>query len=226
LLYRENLIRRWSGLDRVALKDWIATGVFSGGQVFVNNLIYVLVVMKMVSEVSQMGNYWLANNFIWGWLLVPMMAIGEMVKREYYNGYRRIWNYLCLTCAVMLLWLVSVPLWGVMYPDIIPVDDPDAVLSILYMSVPFYAAYAFSTVIQSVLVSVGRTKLIFCECLFVNFVYYGIVYGLYLAGVFKASMDFVVCMFGAGLVVCLLIDVLLFMYSKKTIPEEFRTGAV
>ncbi len=175
LLYRERLIRRWSGLDRAALKDWVSTGVFSGGQVFVANLIYVLVVMKMVSEVSQMGNYWLANNFIWGWLLVPMTAIGEMVKREYYNGYNRIWNYLGLTCIVMLVWLVSVPLWGMMYSQVIPVENPDDVLGILYKSVPFYVAYAFSTVIQAVLVSVGKTNLIFYECLFVNFVYYGIV---------------------------------------------------
>ena len=225
LLYRERLIRRWSGLDRAALKDWVSTGVFSGGQVFVANLIYVLVVMKMVSEVSQMGNYWLANNFIWGWLLVPMTAIGEMVKREYYNGYNRIWNYLGLTCIVMLVWLISVPLWGMMYSQVIPVENPDDVLGILYKSVPFYVAYAFSTVIQAVLVSVGKTNLIFYECLFVNFVYYGIVYGLYLLGVFEASLDFVIYMFGVGLIVCLIIDAMLYLYSKNSIPDECRPSA-
>lgn len=57
----------------------------------------MLVVMKIINDLSLVGNYWLANNFIWGWLLIPMSAIGGMVRREYYNGYDRIWNYLALT---------------------------------------------------------------------------------------------------------------------------------
>lgn len=41
----------------------------------------MLVVMKIINDLSLVGNYWLANNFIWGWLLIPMSAIGGMVKR-------------------------------------------------------------------------------------------------------------------------------------------------
>ena len=221
LLYKEGLLRRWSGLDKSALSDWARTGLFSGGQVFVANLIYMLVVMKMVNDVSQMGDYWLANNFIWGWLIVPVAALGDMLKREYYNGYRRIWNYLALTGVILLVWLASVPFWGFMFGDIIGMEDPSAVLDILYKSVPFYVAYALSVILQAVLISVGRTDYIFYECLFVNFVYYGIVYGLFLAGVFTASMDFIILMFGIGLVVCLVIDVMLYTHSKKRIPAEY-----
>ncbi len=222
LLHREGLIRRWSGLDRDAIKDWTRTGLFSGGQVFIANLIYVMIVMKMVSDVSQMGDYWLANNFIWGWLVVPVAALGDMLKREYYNGYNRIWNYLALTGIVLVVWLISVPLWGFMFGDVIGMDNPEPVLDILYKSVPFYVAYALSVIIQSVLISVGRTDLVFYECLFVNFVYYGIVYGLFLAGVFTASMDFIILMFGIGLVVCLALDIALYLYSKRSIPSEYR----
>lgn len=57
----------------------------------------MLIVMKMINDVSQVGDYWLTNNFIWRWLLIPMFAIGTMVKKEYYNGYGKIWNYLALT---------------------------------------------------------------------------------------------------------------------------------
>ncbi len=220
LLHREGLLRRWNGLDRVALKDWVNTGLFSGGQVFVANLIYALIVMKMVNGVSQMGNYWLANNFIWGWLLIPVTAIGEMLKREYYRGYRRIWNYLALTVAVLVIWLLSVPCWDLMFRNVIRAEDPGAITGILYLSVPFYVAYAFSVVLQAVLISVGKTKYIFYECLLVNFVYYGIVYGLYLLGVFEATMEFVILMFGFGLVVCLVLDVFFYLHSMKDIPED------
>lgn len=187
---------------------------------FIANLIYVLMVMKMVNEVSQMGNYWLANNFIWGWLIIPVAAIREMLKREYYNGYRRIWNYLTLTALVLVIGLISVPFWDFMFREIIQSEDPSAITDILYMSVQFYVFYAYSVIIQAVLISVGKTRYIFYECLFVNFVYYGIVYGLYLAGVFEASLEFIILMFEIGLVVCLVIDVLLYIYSMKDNPEE------
>ena len=220
LLHRERLLRKWKGLDKPALKDWVNTGIFSGGQVFVANLIYVLIVMKMVNEVSQMSNYWLANNFIWGWLIVPVAAIGELVKREFYKGYRRIWNYLALTTMVLLIWLISVPAWDFMFSDIIRAEDPSAITYILYMSVPFYVAYAYSVILQSVLISVGLTRYVFYECLIVNFIYYGIVYGLYLIGVFEATLEFIILMFGIGLVVCLAIDTAFFLYSAKNIPEK------
>ena len=220
LLYREGLLRRWIGINRPAITDWVKTGLFSGGQVFVANLIYVLIVMKMVNEVSQMGNYWLANNFIWGWLIIPVAAIGEMLKREYYNGYRRIWNYLALTTIVLVIWLISVPFWDFMFREIIQAEDPSAITYILYLSVPFYVFYAFSVILQAVLISVGKTRYIFYECLIVNFVYYGIVYGLYLAGVFEATLEFIIYMFGVGLAVCLVIDVAFYLYSMRGIPEE------
>lgn len=81
-------------------------------------------------------------------------------------------------------------------------------------------AYAYSVILQSVLISVGKTRYIFYECLFVNFVYYGIVYGLYLAGVFEATIEFIILMFGMGLMVCLVLDVVLLLYSMRDIPES------
>ena len=218
LLYREGLVRRWNGFRKDIMYDWARTGLFSGGQVFLANLIYVMIVMKMINDVSQVGNYWLANNFIWGWLLVPMYAIGEMVKREYYHGYDRIWNYLELTGLVLLVWLISIPLWGVMFRDVIGAEDADMILSILYKLVPFYVAYALCVVFQGVMTAVGRTELILAEAAVVNIVYYGILYGLFLAGFFEATMDFVILLFGFGMVVSLFLDVGFYLYSRRFIP--------
>lgn len=195
LLNREKLIRRWSGFNKNAIIDWFKTGIFSGMQVFVANLIFITIVMKMVGQVSQMGNFWLANNFIWGWLLIPITAIGEMLKREYYNGYKRIYNYLILTVLVIILWGLSVPLWKFMFGNIILVDNPNEILDILYKSMPFYVCYAFCVIIQSVLISVGKTNYIFYECLIVNFVYYGIMYLLVKIGFFYCFYGLYYCAF-------------------------------
>ena len=39
--------------------------------------------------VAEQGNYWVANNFIWGWLLIPITALAEIIKRDS-NDYRKL----------------------------------------------------------------------------------------------------------------------------------------
>ena len=109
-----------------------------------------------------------------------------------------------------------------MFENIIRMDNPNEILDILYKSMPFYICYAFCVIIQSVLISVGKTNYIFYECLIVNFVYYGIMYLLVKIGFFTVSMDFIIVLFGVGLIVSLVIDIFFYQYSKKHIPNEFK----
>ncbi|MDR1405480.1 MAG: hypothetical protein LBJ20_07960 [Candidatus Methanoplasma sp.] len=220
LLCREKLLTHRFKFEKETFKEWGRTGLFSGGQIFLDNIIYMLIVVKIINEVSSVGIYWLANNFIWGWLLIPIVALVEIVKRDYYKGYRRIYNYLLYVAIIALIWLCSVPLWDVMFVDIIHAQDPDGILNILYLLVPFYIAYALAAVFDGILVSVGKTWYLFGISITVNIGYYGIVYSLFLTGYFTASIDFVIMMFGFGMVVHLIFSILFYLHSKRKVPME------
>ena len=99
--------------DLGLLKEWGLIGLCSGGQSQLDNLIYVLMVVKMVNSVGNIGSYWLANNFIWNWLLIPMLALNEVIKSDCKNGYKGInqKNYYLITIGVMLVWLCLIPSW-------------------------------------------------------------------------------------------------------------------
>ena len=56
--------------------------LFVGIQIFLDNFIYAIMICKMVNAVSESGNYWIANNFIWGWLLVPVSYMAEIIKKN------------------------------------------------------------------------------------------------------------------------------------------------
>ena len=62
------------------IKDWAKIGLWSGCQIVLANVVYALVVVRMINAVSESGNYWVANNFIWGWLLVPVNCLVEVIK--------------------------------------------------------------------------------------------------------------------------------------------------
>lgn len=47
-------------------------------------------ICKMVNMVAEQGNYWIANNFIWGWLLIPITALSEVIRRDCKDGYAKL----------------------------------------------------------------------------------------------------------------------------------------
>jgi len=220
LLRKEGLLQFKARFDTDTIKDYANTGLFSGSTIFLDNIIYMLIIVKMINEVSSIGLYWLANNFIWGWLLIPIVALVEIVKRDYYKGYSRIYNYFVLVGIIVLIWLCTVPLWNFMFTNIVQADDPQGVLNILYMAVPFYVAYAFATVIDGVLTSVGKVKYILWISLIVNIGYYGMVYSLFLFGIFEATIPFIITMFGGGMVVHLVFSVVFYLHSKRSLPRS------
>ena len=219
LLHKERLLQFRTKFDKGTMKDWSFTGIFAGTTILLDNVIYALIIVKMVNEVSSVGIYWLANNFIWGWLLIPVMALAEIVKRDYYGGYLKIYNYLAMVALIMVIWVCSVPLWNTMFTEIVQADDPQGIMNILYLAVPFYATYAFAVVFDSVLVSIGKIKYIFGISMIVNIGYYGIVYSMFLAGMFEATIPFIIMMFGFGMVVHLVFSVLFYLHSKRN-PSE------
>ena len=68
---RNGLIRMGRPDGKFAV-SWMRIGSFAGIQIFLDNFIYTVMVCRMVNAVSESGNYWVANNFIWGWMLVQV----------------------------------------------------------------------------------------------------------------------------------------------------------
>lgn len=64
VVFRRRLIAISFRFDKSFLKKYLFIGFFSGSQTFLDNLIYSAIVCKMVNEVAEQGNYWVANNIL------------------------------------------------------------------------------------------------------------------------------------------------------------------
>lgn len=64
------------------MKSFVKIGGISGLESLVSNVAYMLMVSRMVNMVGEQGTYWVANNFIWCWLLLPVLQLGELIKQE------------------------------------------------------------------------------------------------------------------------------------------------
>lgn len=64
------------------MQEFIKVGGISGIESFVRNIAYMLMIVRMVNVVNEQGVYWVANSFIWGWILLPVTQLGELIKQE------------------------------------------------------------------------------------------------------------------------------------------------
>ena len=167
-----------------------------------DNLIYAVMICKMVNLVEEQGNYWLANNFIWGWLLIPITALAEVIRSDCKNGYAELkrFSYCFVSCACVVFWALSIPLWEPFYRFAENLSNADEIFAITIKLVPFYIAYAGSSIIDNIFIGLGKTAYNMINSLLVNLVYYGVFYGLYLTRAIVFDMDTIILMFGLGMV--------------------------
>lgn len=216
IVYIRNYIR-FGKVNLHWLKEYFKIGLFSGLQIFLDNFIYAIMICKMVNAVSNSGNYWIANNFIWGWLLIPIMVITEIIKKNNLEKleFKNTWKYGLIICT---LWLISVPGWRWFIINIMS-SDANTILNILYPLVPFYIAYIISSFIDGWFISKGKTIYNTINSFLVNIVYYGIAFILFNKGFFELNIMFVILLFGFGNIVHMLISILLYIIEKNPIKK-------
>lgn len=212
LLYFQKHIRfcLFNKKDLPVLKRWLQIGVFSGAQQFLDNFIYAVMVCKMVNAVARQGDYWIANNFIWGWLLIPVTALGEVVKRDCKDGYNKLirTNYYFIVLFSVAAWILTVPLWTPFFGYAENLPNADEIFSIVIKLAPFYIAYAGCVVIDGIFTGLGKTYYNMINSLIINLVYYGIFYLLYAIKAITFSLDTIILMFGFGMVLHFIISLI------------------
>ena len=205
LLYKQGYIRfcRIQKSDGIMFRDWFRAGAFSGLQQFVDNLIYAVMVCKMVNMIAEQGNYWIANNFIWGWLLIPVSALAEVIRSDCKDGYEKLqqFRYYFIAAASAVLWAVTIPAWIPFFRYAQGLENAKEIFTIVIKLVPFYIAYAGCAIIDNIFVGLGKTGFNAINSLIINLGYYGVFYILYLTDTVTFTMNTIILMFGFGMVV-------------------------
>lgn len=210
LLYFQKCLRpcKFCRSDFEIAKLWGKTGLFTGTQQFLDNFIYAVMVCKMVNMVAEQGNYWNANNFIWGWLLIPITALAEIIKTDCKEDYRNLKqsNYYLIVLFTVLLWLITIPLWSVYYQYCNKLELYNEVFFITLKLFPFYIAYGLCMIPDSIFIGYGNTKYTAINSAIINIGYYGIFYLLFKTNVIQMNMNVIILMFGFGMVVHLVVS--------------------
>ena len=203
LLAREGIkVFAKAKLDFSWAKEFAKIGGISGIESLVRNVAYMVMIARMVNVVGEQGTYWVANNFIWGWLLLPVLQLGELIKQEVAtdkeNIRRNSLGYFGITAIISALWFVSIPLWKPFMTHILCFTDVDKLFELVMVLVGFYVLYAIQNVFDSTFYGLGKTNYMLFESLVTNIIYYGIAFILYITGVWTPSLIGIALLFGIG----------------------------
>ena len=203
LLEKENIRifakEKW---NFVWAKEFLKVGGLSGIESFVRNIAYMVMIARMVNVVNEQGTYWVANNFIWGWLLLPVLQLGELIKQEIAtnkdNLRRNTPGYFCITASICALWFVSIPLWKPFMAQVLGFSDVDKLFALVMLLVGFYVLFAIQNVFDATFYGLGKTNYMLFESVVTNTIYYGIAFVLYATGIWIPTLTGIALLFGIG----------------------------
>ena len=220
LLEKENVnIFNKEKMNFAWAKEFVKIGSISGLESLVRNVAYMVMISRMVNVVGEQGTYWVANNFIWGWLLLPVIQLGELIKQEIatdkHNISKNSLGYLGLTAIISALWFISIPFWKPFMVSVLQFSNVDKLFELLLILVGFYVLYAFQNVFDSIFYGLGKTNYMLFESVVTNTVYYGVAFILYITGMWTPSLIGIALLFGIGNAFDSIVSLGVFTYLLK-----------
>ena len=183
-------------------KKFLKVGLLSGIESLVRNVAYMVMIARMVNVVSEQGTYWVANNFIWGWLLLPVIQLGELIKQEIAtnkdNLRQNTLGYFSITAGICAFWFISIPLWKPFMTHILGFTDVEKLFSLVLLLIGFYVLYAAQNVFDATFYCLGKTNYMLFESVVTNTIYYGIAFILYVTGIWVPTLTGIALLFGIG----------------------------
>lgn len=206
-------------LDFSWVKELAKIGGVSGLESFVRNIFYLIMISRMVNVVNEQGTYWVANSFIWGWLLLPILQLGELSKLEVSQDkdkfYNNISSYFTLTFIICSLWFITIPFWKGFMLHILNFKEVDKLFDLALLLSGFYIFFALQNVVDSIFYGIGKIQYILWQSLIVNIIYYGIAFILYLKGYFTPSLKGIALLFGYGLIFDFIVSFISYYILRK-----------
>ncbi len=191
--------------DFAWMREWFRVGKWSGVDSLIRNAFFLIFIIRMINVVEEQGTFWVANTFIWSWLLLPFLPLAELIKQDTAQGQRlphwdKMLGYFSACILVAAAWLVLSPGYGWFLENVFNAD-PAPHVHLVLLSLPFYILFMINTSMDSVLYGRGRTRYLALQSLITNVSVYGTVYVLYWQGIVEPTLTGIAILFGTGIAV-------------------------
>lgn len=202
----------------------------SSVEVLVRNVAFYLMIIKPINSLNDQGLYWVTNNFIWSWLLLPISTLATYIKETFVlnnekNSFKnQLIFYFSFVTLIIFIWFIFSPLNELFIKNVLGVKkDYIQTTRLTIILLPFYVFFSYGIIIDSIFIKEGKINFYCIQSLIVNLTVYPLYFILWKTNIWTPNLENICIMFGSGMVVHLLIDVVLFYYfirKKKIIKKS------
>lgn len=217
----------WRRPGHDGLQIWLRRSGLAAIECLMRNAVFAWMVVRLINQSGHGTLFWNANNLIWNWLLLPVLALGLVLRRASANQTTghivHPQRYLVAIGLIAMLWLASRSFWEGFISVVIGAAEPQQVASLAGQQCGFYLAFALSHLISQHFLGQGRSGLILLQSSLVNMGYYGAAWLSWNAGWWQPSLDNVISLFGYGMVLGTCIMLLLYRWHGHCLKKGQRT---
>lgn len=206
-------------------KIYFKNFLFAGIETLVRNVIFSYMIIGMMNKIGEQGIYWQANSFIWTWMLLPISIFSLFIKETHFStSYfdneekdrkTKLIFYNFIVFIIVLFWIILIPINPFFMKTIMNYENFNDVNRIVLILFSFYVCYAFSSIIDSIFIATGRIDIFLLQTIIVNFTIYPVYFILYKTNVWTPTIESIAIMFGLGLLLDLIVDVILLIFIDK-----------
>ena len=193
------------------MRDYLRVALGSGTDSLIRNVAFFFMIIRIINTIGseEIGGFWLANQIIWSFMLVPVLALADSAKAMVANAaddlvrVRELWQAsMVITAGMMIIWVVLVPAFpaaaGVLSDDSESIKWAVTAFGILFVP---YVLFSFNTVMDSVFYGIGQTKYMAYQSIVTNGTVYLAAFLLYLSDVWNPTFEGVMLLFALGILV-------------------------
>ena len=197
-------------------KEYFKLTLFSFLETTIRNVVYYFVILVFLNMIDNQDKYFIANEFIWGIMLIPALAQSTLIKQDIANNKNYNLNKYFLNSILLSVFMfILIPIAYLTFKHIYNLPNHLEYFYVLLKLLPCYIIFIFDSVIESYFISTGKLHHVLIQSVITNIVVYLTAYILYLTNVWVVTLNSIILLFNLGIVFSSLYTITTYIILRK-----------
>lgn len=190
--------------------------ILSFFETLTRNLTYYFIVLVLLNTLNNQDLYFISNDFIWSVMLIPTIAQNDLIKQNVsQNNNESLRDYLLNSVIISIFIGLMIPVALILFKYVFKFTNYIDYFSTLLKLIPCYLIFIFDNVIESYFIAVGKMQYVFIQTFITNIIVYLTSYILYICGVWIVTLNGIILVFSAGMILSSAYTIGCYIYQKR-----------
>ena len=209
-------------ISKVDKREYFKLLSYSLIETLIRNVVYYFVILVFLNIIDNQDLYFVANEYIWSIMLVPVLAQSTIIKQAVSNGNKDIQPYFLNSIILILFMIILIPISILIFKYVYALPNAMDYFYVLLKLFPCYIIFVIDSVIEAYFMATGKLHHILIQSIFTNILVYCTALILYLCGVWNITLNSIILLFNLGVAVSSTYTICAYIYEKRKVNGELH----